>query len=348
MLVKEFDYHLPPELVAQVPASERDASRLMVVFREEEKIEHTIFAGIDHYLNSGDIVVVNDTKVRPARIIGYKETGGKVEVLLLQHLNSLEYLKEKIIWEALIDCSKNPQIGSTLSFGQELKAQVVKQKKEGLWDIELIYADDLEEILERIGKTPLPPYIKREYGDQESFDRTCYQTIFARHLGSAAAPTAGLHFTDRVINRIKERGIEVLSVTLHVGVGTFQPVRVDKVEAHRMHSEYYAISPETSKKIAQAIEHGQRIIACGTTAARVLETWKSKKNTLSGFTDLFIYPGYEFQVVKGMITNFHLPRSTLLMLVSAFAGREMIFRAYQEAITKKYRFYSYGDAMLIL
>jgi S-adenosylmethionine:tRNA ribosyltransferase-isomerase len=348
MLVKEFDYQLPLELVAQFPIPERDASRLMVVCREEEKIEHTIFAEIDNYLNSGDIVVVNDTKVRPARIFGHKETGGKVEVLLLQPLNLLGFPTEKNIWEALIDCSKNPQIGSTLSFGPELKVKVVKQKKEGLWDIELIYVGDLEEILERIGKTPLPPYIKRKDGNQEPFDRTCYQTIFARHRGSAAAPTAGLHFTERVINRIKKRGIEVVPLTLHVGVGTFQLLRVDKVEAHRMHSEYYEISPETAGKITQAIEHGQRIIACGTTSTRVLETWISKKNTLSGFTDLFIYPGYEFQVVKGMITNFHLPRSTLLMLVSAFAGTEMIFRAYQEAITKKYRFYSYGDAMLIL
>jgi len=348
MLVKEFDYHLPPELVAQVPAPERDASRLMVVFREEGKIEHTIFAEIDNYLNSGDIVVVNDTKVRPARIFGHKETGGKVAVLLLQPLNSLGHPKEKNIWEALIDCSKNPQIGSTLAFGPELKAQVVKQKKEGLWDIELICAGNLEEILERIGKTPLPPYIKREDGNEETFDRACYQTIFACHRGSAAAPTAGLHFTERVINRIKARGIEVVSVTLHVGIGTFQPVRVNKVEAHRMHSEYYKISPGTAEKITQAIGHGQRIIACGTTSARVLETWASKKNILNGFTDLFIYPGYEFQVVKGMITNFHLPRSTLLMLVSAFAGTEMIVRAYREAIAKKYRFYSYGDAMLII
>jgi S-adenosylmethionine:tRNA ribosyltransferase-isomerase len=225
---------------------------------------------------------------------------------------------------------------------------VVKQKKEGLWDIELIYAGDLEEVLERIGKTPLPPYIKREHDNQEPFDRARYQTIFARNRGSAAAPTAGLHFTNRVINRIKKKGIEVVSLTLHVGVGTFQPVRVDKVEVHRMHSEYYKISPETAKKITSGIEHGQRIIACGTTSARALETWISKKNTLCGFTDLFIYPGYEFRAVKGMITNFHLPRSTLLMLVSAFAGTEMIFRAYHEAITKKYRFYSYGDAMLIL
>jgi S-adenosylmethionine--tRNA ribosyltransferase-isomerase len=341
MLVKEFDYHLPPELVAQVPAPERDASRLMVIFREEERIEHTIFAEIDNYLRSGDIVVVNDTKVRPARIFGHKETGGKVAVLLLRPLNFSEYPKENI-WEALIDCSRNPQTGSTLSFGPELKAQVVKQKKEGLWDIELIYAGDLEEILERIGKTPLPPYIKREDGNQEPFDRACYQTIFARHCGSAAAPTAGLHFTERVINRIKKRGIEVVSLTLHVGVGTFQPVRVDKVEAHRMHSEYYEISPETAAKITQAIEHGQRIIACGTTSARVLETWISKKNTLSGFTDLFIYPGYEFHAVKGMITNFHLPRSTLLMMVSAFAGTEMIFRAYHEAITKNTGFIVMG------
>jgi S-adenosylmethionine:tRNA ribosyltransferase-isomerase len=348
MLVKEFDYHLPRKLVAQLPSPERDASRLMVVYRKEERIEHTIFAEIDNYLNSGDILVVNDTKVRPARIFGHKETGGKVEVLLLQPLNSLGYPKEKNIWETLIDCSKNPQIGSILSFGTELNAKVVKKKKEGLWDIELIYAGDLEEILERIGKTPLPPYIKREDDEQEPCDRACYQTIFARHLGSAAAPTAGLHFTERVINRIKERGSEVVSVTLHVGVGTFQPVRVDTVEAHRMHKEYYEIRPEAAEKITQAIEKGQRIIACGTTSTRLLETWISRKNTWSGFTDLFIYPGYAFQAVKGMVTNFHLPRSTLLMLVSAFAGTEMIFRAYQEAITKKYRFYSYGDAMLIL
>jgi S-adenosylmethionine:tRNA ribosyltransferase-isomerase len=348
MLVKEFDYYLPQELVAQVPSSERDAARLMVVDRRNGKIEHAIFAEIDNYLNSEDIVVVNDTKVRPARVFGHKETGGKAEVLLLNPLDSQEYPKEKKIWEALIDCSKNPQIGSTLSFGPELKAQVVKQKKEGLWDIELIYAGDLEEILERIGRTPLPPYIKRNDDHQETFDRACYQTIFARHCGSAAAPTAGLHFTERVIKRIKGKGVEILPLTLHVGVGTFQPVRVDTVEDHRMHSEYFAIRPETAKKIARAIDHGQRIIACGTTSARVLETWIRKRNTLSGFSDLFIYPGYEFQAVKGMITNFHLPRSTLLMLVSAFAGTELIFRAYREAIAEKYRFYSYGDAMLIL
>ena len=348
MLVKEFDYHLPQELVAQVPSPERDASRLMVVYRKHARIEHTIFAEIDNYLNSGDILVVNDTKVRPARIFGYKETGGKVEVLLLQSLNSLAYPKERKIWEALIDCSKNPQIGSILSFGPDLNAKVVKQKKEGLWDIELVYAGDLEEILERIGKTPLPPYINRDDDGQEPCDRAGYQTIFARHLGSAAAPTAGLHFTERVINRIKARGIEIVPVTLHVGVGTFQPVRVDTVEAHRMHSEYYELSSEATEKITQAIEHGQRIIACGTTSARVLETWIRKRNTLGGFTDLFIYPGYEFQAVKGMITNFHLPRSTLLMLVSAFAGTEMIFKAYHEAIRRRYRFYSYGDAMLII
>ena len=209
MLVKDFDYHLPPELIAQMPAQERDAARLMVVFREKEKIEHAIFADIENYLNSGDVVVVNDTQVRPARISGHKNTGGKAEVLLLQPLDSPEYPKEKNIWEALIDCSKNPGIGSTISFGPELNAQVVKKKKEGLWDIELYYTGDLEEILERVGKTPLPPYIKRDDGDQETFDRACYQTIFARNCGAAAAPTAGLHFTDRLIKRITERGVEI-------------------------------------------------------------------------------------------------------------------------------------------
>ena len=348
MLVEEFDYELPPELVAQFPAPERDASRLMVVYREEERIEHAIFKEIDNYLSFGDLLVVNDTKVRLSRIFGYKETGGKVEVLLLQPLNALEYSKEKHIWEALIDCSKNPRIGSMLSFGSELKAQVLKKKKESLWEIELQYTGDLEGILERIGKTPLPPYIKREDFGQEFFDRTSYQTIFARNIGSAAAPTAGFHFTEAVINRIKEKGIKVLSVMLHVGLGTFQPVRVAQVEAHQMHKEYYAISSEIAQKIANANAQGQRIIACGTTSARVIETWVEKTNVLSGYTDLYIYPGYEFKITKGLITNFHLPRSTLLMLVSAFAGKELIFRAYREAIEQNYRFYSYGDAMLII
>ena len=348
MLVEEFDYQLPSDLIAQFPTPERDASRLMVIHRGEGRLEHTIFSKIDNYFDSGDIVVVNDTKVRPARIFGYKATGGRVEVLLLNPLKNQEYPKGRNVWEVLIKCSKNPRIGSDLDFGPELSAQVLRQKEDGLWDIELRYAGDLEEILARVGKTPLPPYIKRENFDQEPFDRTCYQTIFARKFGSAAAPTAGLHFTEKLINRVKERGVEVLSVTLHVGLGTFQPVREEKVKDHRMHSEFYEMTPETRERLVDARARGQRIVACGTTSVRVLETWTNENSILSGFTDLFVYPGYQFQVIKGMITNFHLPCSTLLMLVSAFAGKQLIFKAYHEAIEKRYRFYSYGDAMLIL
>jgi len=346
MRVEEFDYEMPPELIAQTPIEPRDASRLMVVYREEKRIEHRVFSEIDSYLSPDDILVVNDTKVRRARIEGKKETGGEVEVLLLQPLNSFQNNKP-LLWEALINCSKKPKIGSAIIFGPEFKAEVLKEKGEGIWEVKLFYSGDLENVLEQYGRTPLPPYIKRDGRKQEDQDQNWYQTIFARKIGAAAAPTAGLHFTERVIARLKEKGVELLTVTLHVGIGTFQPVRVEEVEKHKMHKEYYEITPETSQRLIKAKEEGKKIIACGTTTVRVLETWYYNHN-LNGYTKLFIYPGYKFQVVGGMITNFHLPRSTLLMLVSAFAGKELIFCAYREAIEKKYRFYSYGDAMLIL
>lgn len=348
MHINDFDYHLPPELIAQFPSPQRDTSRLLVLYRENGKIEHALFSNIDTYFEPGDMLVVNDTKVRPARILGHKETGGKVELLLLQSLNSLEYPQGKNLWEVLINCGKNPRIGSWLFFGPDLKAKVVKQKEEGLWDIQLIYEGNLDEIIEETGKTPLPPYIKRENFEQDSLDRNNYQTIFARNVGSAAAPTAGLHFTDRLIKRIQQKGVEILTITLHVGLGTFQPVRVKNIEEHLMHHEYYEVTPETAQKITRAIEKNKRIIACGTTSVRVIETLRDKTKPLRGFTNLFIYPGYAFKTIKGLITNFHLPRSTLLMLVTAFAGKELILRAYQEAIENKYRFYSYGDAMLIV
>ncbi len=348
MKVDEFDYQLPPELIAQFPAPKRDTSRLMVINRENGQIEHTFFLHIENYFKAGDILVVNDTKVIPARILGYKETGGKVEVLLLKPLNNAECSKEKKIWEALINCSKKPREGSWLFFSSDLQAQVIHQKERGIWHVQLKYEGDLNEILEQIGKTPLPPYIKRKNSDQDFIDRRYYQTIFAKKAGSVAAPTAGLHFTEALINRLRKKGVEILSVTLDVGGGTFQPVRVKNIEEHQMHPEFYEIDPETRKKILQAIKRGERVIAVGSTSVRVIETIRQKNVPLRGYTNLFIYPGYKFNSIKGLITNFHLPRSTLLMLVSAFAGKELILRAYQEAIAKKYRFYSYGDAMFII
>jgi len=339
---------LPPELIAQFPTPERDASRLLVIHREDGRIEHTLFSRIYEYFKAGDVLVVNDTKVRPARISGYKKTGGKVEVLLLKPLNSSVYPKERKVWEALVKCSKPPQVESWLFFGSDLQAQVIHEKKDGLWDLQLKYEGELDEILERIGKTPLPPYIERKSSDQDCLDRNFYQTIFAQKVGSVAAPTAGLHFTDTLINLFKQKGVKILTATLHVGLGTFQPVRVNNIEDHRMHDEYYEISPETAQKITRAIEKGQRIIAVGSTSVRIIETLRQQNTPLCGLTNIFIYPGYEFKTIKGLITNFHLPRSTLLMLVAAFAGKELILRAYQEAIAKKYRFYSYGDAMLII
>jgi len=348
MQVDEFDYQLPPELIAQFPTPQRDSSRLLVINRKDGRIEHTIFHRIVDYFKPGDVLVINDTKVKPAKILGQKETGGKVEVLLIQPLNKGEYPKKKNVWEVLISCSKKPRIGSWLFLESNLSAQVVQRKEEGLWDVELKYKGDLDEILGEIGKTPLPPYIKRKSFNQDSYDRKCYQTIFARKVGSVAAPTAGLHFTETLIKQIQQKGVKVLSATLHVGLGTFQPVRVKNIEDHRMHHEYYEISPKTAKKITQAIEKGERIIAVGSTSVRIMETLGQKNAPLRGNTDLFIYPGYAFKTVKGLITNFHLPRSTLLMLVAAFVGKNLLFRAYQEAIANKYRFYSYGDAMLII
>jgi len=348
MDIEEFDYQLPPDLIAQYPPEERDASRLLVLHRQDGRIEHSHFSAIDTYFNPGDVLVVNDTKVRPARISGHKETGGRVEVLLLQPLNSLNFPQEKTVWEVLIDCGRRPRVGSWLFFTPELKAHILKQKEDGLWDVELTCHRDLDETLEEIGRTPLPPYIRRDDHDQDSFDRSSYQTIFARKAGSAAAPTAGLHFTERLTDLIKQKGVEILTVTLHVGLGTFHPVRAKNIEEHRMHPEHYEVIPETAEKIFQAIKQGKRVIACGTTSVRVIETLRDKTKPPTGVTDLFIYPGYAFKTVKGLVTNFHLPRSTLLMLVAAFAGRERLFRAYYEAIANRYRFYSYGDAMLII
>jgi S-adenosylmethionine:tRNA ribosyltransferase-isomerase len=348
MRTDEFDYHLPPELIAQFPAPQRDSSRLLVIHRNDGRIEHTLFSRVEDYLRPGDVLVVNDTKVMPVRITGRKDTGGRVDVLLLKPLANGEYPPGKNAWEALITCSRKPRIGSWLSFGLSLQAEVIQRKEGGLWDLHLAYDGDFNNILEQIGETPLPPYIRREDGNQDANDRRRYQTIFARKAGSVAAPTAGLHFAEDLIRRIRQKGVEILTVTLHVGLGTFQPVRVEDIRDHSMHREFYEVNPETAQRIMQATEKSQRIIAVGTTSVRVIETLKRENAPLRGHTNLFIYPGYTFKNVWGLITNFHLPRSTLLMLVAAFAGKDLIFKAYREAIAQKYRFYSYGDAMLVI
>lgn len=348
MRVDEFDYQLPPELIAQSPTPQRDSSRLLVIHRKDGRIEHTVFTRVEQYLRPGDVLVVNDTKVLPVKITGRKETGGRVDVLILRPLNNGEYPQDKSAWEALITCSKKPRIGSKLFFGSVLEAHVVRQKEEGVWDLHLEYQGDFNTILEHIGETPLPPYIKRKDATQDSCDRKRYQTIFARKAGSVAAPTAGLHFTEDLIRRIRRKGVEILTVTLHVGLGTFQPIRVENIKNHTMHGEHYEVSPETAQRILNAAQKGRRIIAVGSTSVRVIETLHQKNAPLRGFTNLFIYPGYTFNTVRGLITNFHLPRSTLLLLVAAFAGKELVFKAYSEAIARGYRFYSYGDAMLVM
>lgn len=348
MEIDDFDYHVPSELIAQFPVPERDTARLLVLHRDSGHIEHTLFSHIHQKFRAGDVLVVNDTKVRPARLFGRKESGGRVEVLLLNPVNTPPDSSPVRIWEALIRSSKKPQIGSRLEFGPDFQARVISGKGEGLWDVELECEKDLDEVLEQYGTTPLPPYIKRASRDHDPKDRETYQTIFARPVGSVAAPTAGLHFTERLIERLRQKGVAVVTITLHVGRGTFQPVRVRTIERHRMHSEYFEVAPEAAERVLQAHGSGNRVIAVGSTSVRTIETLKCRQGTLHGFTDLFIYPGFRFRVTDGMVTNFHLPRSTLLMLVAAFAGKDLILRSYQEAIAASYRFYSYGDAMLIL
>ncbi len=349
MRLDDFYYELPKKLIAHVPAPERDRSRLMVVHRKRGQIEHRFFYHLDEYFRPSDILVVNNTKVRPARLFGQKETGGRVEVLLLEPLSLASPGANDEVWEVLIHARKKPRLGTWIMFSPQLKACVLRRKENGLWNIRLeANGNTVDEIVQDIGHTPLPPYIKPASPDREDQDRQRYQTIFAQRTGSAAAPTAGLHFTDQLINRIKNKGVEVLTVTLHVGLGTFQPVRVQSVENHRMHREYYEVSPETAALIRGAFEAQRRVVACGTTSVRVVETIKNEAAALRGYTDLFIYPGYRFKIIEGMVTNFHLPCSTLLILVAALAGRDLILRAYKEAIDQEYRFYSYGDAMLIL
>lgn len=342
MKVDLFDFHLPEELIAQVPLQNRTDSRLMVVNKETGELKHDIFKNISEYLREGDCLVLNDTKVLPARLFGVKkDTGAKIEVLLLKQLEGDQ-------WETLIKPAKRVKEGTEIDFGDGLLTAVcTKTSEHGGRVLEFHYDGIFYEILDQLGEMPLPPYIKEQLDDRDR-----YQTVFAREPGSAAAPTAGLHFTEELLNEVKEKGVHVAFITLHVGLGTFRPVSVDDVLEHDMHSEFYMITEGTARLLNEVRENGGRIITVGTTSTRTLETIASDHNGTfiesSGWTNIFIYPGYEFKAIDGMITNFHLPKSTLIMLVSALAGRENILHAYNTAVNERYRFFSFGDAMLII
>lgn len=341
MKVKEFDFELPHELIAQTPLAERTDSRLLVMSRHTGQLQHRVFRDITDYLRPGDCLVINNTKVIPARLFGEREgTGAQIEVLLLKR-------KENDVWETLVKPGKKAKIGTKISFGGGLlTGEVIDVVEEGNRLIHFTYEGIFEEILDQLGQMPLPPYITEKLQD-----KTRYQTVYAKYDGSAAAPTAGLHFTKELLKKIEEMGVTIANVTLHVGLGTFRPVKVEDVLDHHMHSEFYQIEEEDAKKIQKAKQEGNRVIAVGTTSCRTLESVAGLYGEIracSGWTDIFIYPGYEFHCIDGLITNFHLPQSTLLMLVSAFAGRENIMHAYETAVQERYRFFSFGDAMLLL
>lgn len=340
MQLEDFDYELPEELIAQVPLKQRDSSRLLVLDKETGEIENRHFTDILDYMEEGDALVLNDTKVLPARLIGVKEeTGAVIEILLLKDI-------QDDVWECLTKPAKRIHVGTIVSFGEgKLKAKCIEVKEDGIRRFELIYHGILLEILEELGTMPLPPYIHEQLEEQDR-----YNTVYAKNLGSAAAPTAGLHFTKELLERIKEKGILVEYVTLHVGLGTFRPVMVENIEDHKMHTEYYEMSEETATVLNEVKQSGHKIISVGTTSVRTLETIMNrfgKFEACSGTTNIFIYPGYQFKAVNRLITNFHLPKSTLIMLVSALAGRENVLHAYRHAVNEKYRFFSFGDSMII-
>lgn len=340
MNVKDYDYDLPEELIAQDPLEDRSSSRLMVLDRQTGDVEHRHFTDILEYLHPGDCLVINNTKVIPARLFGVKEdTQAKIEVLLLKR-------KENDIWETLVKPGKKAKPGTKLVFVDGLlTAEVVDVVEEGNRLIQFHYDGIFEEILDQLGQMPLPPYITHQLKDKNR-----YQTVYAKYDGSAAAPTAGLHFTKELLQKVKDMGVDIAEVTLHVGLGTFRPVKVENVLDHHMHSEFYMVSQEAADKINRAKESGHRVIAVGTTSTRTLEAAADENGRLhetSGWTEIFIYPGYQFKVIDALITNFHLPQSTLVMLVSALAGREHVLHAYEIAVKERYRFFSFGDAMLI-
>ncbi|HEX5773291.1 MAG TPA: tRNA preQ1(34) S-adenosylmethionine ribosyltransferase-isomerase QueA [Geomobilimonas sp.] len=342
MVLEEFDYHLPAELIAQVPAARRDASRLMTLDRTTGQIGETVFSEVDRLFRPGDLLVVNDTRVIPARLLGRKESGGRVEVFLVRRLPV-----DGEIWHCLIRASKSPKPGTVLFFADGMIARVESRANSDCWQVAFAPAGEFATWLERHGSMPLPPYIRRAV---EEHDRERYQTVFARTKGAVAAPTAGLHMTPELLAALETVGVEIAPITLHVGLGTFMPVRVENLAEHRMHREEYFIPAGTAEAIARRKQDGGRVVALGTTTTRALEQAASDDGTVvagAGEADIFICPGYSFKVVDALITNFHLPKSTLLMLVSAFTGRDLLLKAYEEAVRRGFRFFSYGDAMMI-
>lgn len=340
MKVKDFYFDLPQELIAQVPLEKRDESKLMAVNKISGEIEHKKFKDIIDYFEEGDTLVLNDTRVLPARLHGIKEeTGAKMEFLLLRRL-------EKDIWETLVKPGKRAKLGSRFIFGNgELKAEIIEVLENGNRKVRFEYEGIFEEVLDMLGEMPLPPYITEKLEDRER-----YQTVYSKEVGSAAAPTAGLHFTEELLEEIKSKGIKVVFITLHVGLGTFRPVKAENIEEHEMHSEYYYLSKETADIINTTKEAGKRVIAVGTTSNRTLESVSDENGRVkeaSGYTNIFIYPGYKFKIVDALITNFHLPESTLIMLISAFSNKDIVMNAYKIAVENKYRFFSFGDAMFL-
>lgn len=341
MKTSDFFYDLPEELIAQDPLEDRTASRLLVLNRETGAVEHKIFSDVIDYLNEGDCLVINNTRVIPARLIGEKEgTGGKVEVLLLKR-------RANDVWETLVKPGKKLRPGARVTFGDgRLKADILEIAEEGNRLVRFYYEGIFEEILDSLGEMPLPPYITHKLEDKEM-----YQTVYAKFDGSAAAPTAGLHFTKELLNKIEEKGIKIASITLHVGLGTFRPVKVDDVNNHHMHTEWYEVNAEAADIINETKRNGGRVICVGTTSCRTIESVADENGYMkakTGETDIFIYPGYKFKIMDGLITNFHLPESTLVMLVSAFAGKENVLAAYETAVKERYRFFSFGDAMILI
>lgn len=341
MKTSDFYYDLPEELIAQDPLEDRTASKLLVLDRKTGAVKHKIFSDVIDYLNEGDCLVINNTRVIPARLIGEKEgTGGKVEVLLLKR-------RANDVWETLVKPGKKLKPGAKITFGDgRLRAEVLEVVEEGNRLVKFYYEGIFEEILDSLGEMPLPPYITHKLEDKEM-----YQTVYAKFDGSAAAPTAGLHFTKELLNKIEEKGIKIASITLHVGLGTFRPVKVDDVNNHHMHTEWYEVNAEAAEIINETKRNGGRVICVGTTSCRTIESVADENGYMkakTGETDIFIYPGYKFKVMDGLITNFHLPESTLVMLVSAFAGKENVLSAYETAVKEKYRFFSFGDAMILI
>ena len=340
MNTSDFYYDLPEELIAQTPAEPRDSSRLLIYHRQDETVEHKIFRDIIDYLNPGDALVVNDTRVIPARLYGKKQgTGREVEFLLLNRLS-------KDTWEAIMRPGKKLRIGDRVDFAEDLQAEILEKKEDGVTRVKFYFEGLFEPLLERYGNMPLPPYITKRLEDRQR-----YQTVYAKENGSAAAPTAGLHFTPELMEKIRQKGIDIIPVLLHVGLGTFRPVKVDNVENHKMHSEYFSVSADSARRINETRKRGGRIIAVGTTSVRTLESVADEEGCIkeqSGNTEIFIYPGYRFKCVDALITNFHLPESTLLMLISAFMGKEQALGLYRLAVQERYRFFSFGDAMLII